>query len=121
MSRALRTVAQYAQHRTKFDNNAPYREMLGPHFNGVNSPWDDLREVLLWYEQVFVALPEHQVQAEPFRKLVFTARVERLRAIKVQPRDGARTLRRTGPDCRTHRGVHTSGSESAIDDGARII
>ena len=83
MSRALRSVAQYVQHRTKFDDSTSYREMLGPHFKGVNSPWDDLHQVLLWYERVFVALPEHQIQAEPFRNLVFTARLERLRAIKV--------------------------------------
>jgi hypothetical protein len=82
MSQALRTVAEYAQKRTEFDSHARYRELFGAHFQGVNTPWDDLHQVILWYEQVFVALPDHQVQSEPFRKLVFTARVERLKAIK---------------------------------------
>jgi very-short-patch-repair endonuclease len=82
MSRALRTVAQYAQKRAQFDSHTGHREMLGVHFQGVHSPWDEFQEVLLWYERIFVALPEHQVHSEPFRRLVFTARIERLKAIK---------------------------------------
>ena len=38
--------------------------------------------MLLWYEQVFVAFPEHQSEAEPFRRLMFDARTDRLKAIK---------------------------------------
>jgi hypothetical protein len=82
MSAELRAVAEYGQKRAQFDNHASYREMLGAHFQGVQSPWDDLDAVLLWYEQVFVALPDHQAHSEPFRHLVFTARAERLKAIK---------------------------------------
>ena len=68
MSRALRTVADYAQKRIQFDSHASYREMLGVHFQGVQSPWDDLDGVLVWYERIFVALPEHQAHSEPFRQ-----------------------------------------------------
>ena len=82
MSAALRTVAEYAQKRSQFDNHVAYREMLGTHFQGVLSPWEELHAVLVWYERTFVALPEHQVHSEPFRRLVFTARAERLKAIK---------------------------------------
>jgi len=83
MSQALRTVAEYAQKRTQFDNHTTYREVLGMHFQGVHSPWADLHQLLVWYEQIFVTLPEHQAHAQPFRQLVFTARIERLKAIKV--------------------------------------
>jgi very-short-patch-repair endonuclease len=82
MSAALRSVAEYAQKRSRFDNHVGYREMLGSHFQGVLSPWNDLDAILLWYEQVFVALPDHQTHSEPFRQLVFTARAERLKAIR---------------------------------------
>jgi len=82
MSRALRIVAEYAQQRAQFDNNAAYREMLGMHFQGIHSPWVELHQILLWYEQVFVALPEHDVRSEPFRRLVFIGKIERLKAIK---------------------------------------
>jgi very-short-patch-repair endonuclease len=82
MSRGIRTVAEYTKKRTQFDNHAGYREMLGMHFHGLHTPWDDLHQVILWYEHVFVTLPEHQVQSEPFRKLVLTARIERLKTIK---------------------------------------
>jgi hypothetical protein len=82
MSQALRSLASYVHKRRQFDNNAAYREMLGVHFQGVHSQWDDLQQTVLWYEQVFAALPEHQAHAEPFRRLVFTARTERLKAIK---------------------------------------
>ncbi len=82
MSRGLRSVAEYVQRRTQFDNHASYRQIFGIHFQGVNTPWEDLHELLLWYEQVFVAFPEHQSEAEPFRRLMFDARTDRLKAIK---------------------------------------
>jgi very-short-patch-repair endonuclease len=82
MSRGLRTVAEYAQKRAQFDSHAGHRELLGAHFQGVNTPWDDLHQVILWYEQVFVALPEHQLHSGPFRRMLLTARIERLKAIK---------------------------------------
>jgi very-short-patch-repair endonuclease len=82
MSQGLRAVAEYTQNRNQFDNNAAYRELLGTHFQSVNAPWSDLDQIVQWYEQVLVALPEHQLQSEPFRKLVLTARLERLKAIK---------------------------------------
>jgi very-short-patch-repair endonuclease len=82
MSAALRTVAEYAQKRSRFDNHVAYRQMLGTHFQGVLSPWADLDAILLWYEQVFIALPDHHAHSEPFRTLLFTARSERLKAIK---------------------------------------
>ena len=83
MSRSLRSIAQYAQRRSEFESNSSYREMLGPSFSGVQSPWEELQELLEWYEDVFVALPDHQAQAEPFRRLAFTARVERLTSIQL--------------------------------------
>jgi very-short-patch-repair endonuclease len=82
MSRALMRVAEYINRRVQFESHAAYREMLGIHFQGVSSPWDDLHAVLLWYEQVLVALPEHQTHSEPFRHLLFTARAEHLKSIK---------------------------------------
>jgi hypothetical protein len=83
MSRALRTVADYAQKRAQFDSHASYHEMLGAHFQGVHSPWDELDQVLAWHEKIFVALPEHQAHAEPFRQLVLAARSDRLKAMKI--------------------------------------
>ena len=82
MSRGLRSVAEYVQRRALFDNHTIYRQVFGIHFQGVNTPWEDLHELLLWYEQVFVAFPEHQPEAEPFRRLMFDARADRLKAIK---------------------------------------
>jgi len=82
MVRALRAVADYTQRRAQFDSHAGYRELFGDHFRGVDSSWEELEQVRVWCEQVFVMLPEHQPCAEPFHRLVFTARGERLKAIK---------------------------------------
>ncbi len=82
MSQGLRAVAEYAQKRNQFDNHAGYRELLGTYFQGVNTPWHDLHLVIQWYQHVLVALPEHQLPSESFRKLVLSARIERLKAIK---------------------------------------
>jgi len=82
MSRALTSLADYEQQRIQFNNHAVYSEMLGVHFRGVASQWEELQVVLDWYEQVFVALPEHQAPSEPFRRMLFTARTERFKTIK---------------------------------------
>lgn len=82
MSSALRSIAEYINRRIQFESHVAYSEMLGVHFQGVSSPWDDLHAVLLWYEQVFVALPEHQTHSEPFRRIVFTGRAEHLKSIR---------------------------------------
>ena len=65
MIHGLRKVAEQTQKRAQFDNHATYREILGVHFSGVNSPWVELLEVLQWYEEIFIALPEHQLRADP--------------------------------------------------------
>jgi hypothetical protein len=124
MSAALRTVGEYRQKRAQFDDHVAYREIFGVHFQGVLSPWDDLQAVLAWYEQVFVALPEHQPNSEPFRKLLFTARAERLKAIKanlVPTEDHRDALQQIVSrvteftrDVPTHRTLMVSGSFEAI-------
>ena len=65
MSRALRDIAAYINRRVAFENHAACCEALGSYFQGMSSPWEDLHAMLVWYEQVFVALPEHQAHAEP--------------------------------------------------------
>lgn len=82
MSRALRSVAEYLTRRAQFETQATYRQMLGIHFHGVDSPWENLQELFGWYEHVFVAFPDHQADSEPFRRLMFEARIDRLKAIK---------------------------------------
>lgn len=83
-SRALRSAAGYLQQCDQFDNHADYRAMFGSCFHGVGSPWDELTIVLNWYQEVLVGLPQHQSDAEPFRRMLTTARVESLKAIKGQ-------------------------------------
>jgi very-short-patch-repair endonuclease len=84
MVRSLRAVAEHKQRRARFDNDELLREKLGSHFKGAESPWEEFYRVLDWYELVFVALPEHQPHAAPFRSLLFSARVEQLKAIRAQ-------------------------------------
>jgi len=82
MSRSLRSIAEHLHARERFDSHPAYRETLGGHFQGVGTAWDDLRQLIVWYEEVFIALPEHHAPSEPFRQLLFTARTERLKALK---------------------------------------
>src|SRR5262249_21936946 len=82
MSGRLRSVAEYTRSRSQFENHAAYRDALGPNFQGVQSQWEDLQHLIIWYEQTFVLLPEHHSQSKTFRHLLFSARTERLKAIK---------------------------------------
>ncbi|MCZ2156416.1 MAG: hypothetical protein LC114_21345, partial [Bryobacterales bacterium] len=82
MSKALRSIAKYSEQRAEFRANTVYRNTFGAHFQGVDSPWDDFHQIALWYEQVFVALPDHQAESAPFRHVLFDGRTERLKAMK---------------------------------------
>ena len=82
MARALRTIAEHALKRVQFENNAEYREAIGASFRGLDSAWDDLHIVLRWYQEVFGVFPNTKPHTEPFRRLLFTTRIERLRAIR---------------------------------------
>jgi very-short-patch-repair endonuclease len=82
MSARLRTIEEHYRKRNRFNNSPAYIKALGPHFQGVDSAWDDLKRLTLWYERVFVELPDSDPEAETFRRFMFTARIERLRGIQ---------------------------------------
>src|SRR5579885_2265744 len=86
MSHDLRVIADYIHRRMQFDTQHHCREVLGPHFRGVESPWDDVVVLIAWYEEIFVSLPE---EGHDFHDLLLRARAERLKAIKNQLTDVA--------------------------------
>jgi hypothetical protein len=88
MSQGLRSLANHTLKRGQFEQHAPYRDSLGSHFKGIATSLVELDDLLAWYEQVVVSLPEHQTEAAPFRRLVFTARVERMRAVASATAEG---------------------------------
>jgi very-short-patch-repair endonuclease len=83
MARDLRTLADYCRCRSLFERNTLYREILGPHFVGVDSKWDELRSLASWYEEVLTLLPEHNPRTAAARDVVLKSRTERLKALKV--------------------------------------
>lgn len=87
MAHSLRAIAVYMNDRTQFDNHAGYKELLGPTFNGVDTPWESLSILATWYEEVFVSLPEHRPETGPFRHFLLAARAERLKAIKADMKE----------------------------------
>jgi very-short-patch-repair endonuclease len=83
MSHSLRIVAEHVQRRGRFENNANYQTLFGVEFRGIESAWEEFDLILRWYEQVLIALPDHREQAQPFRQILFSARAERLKVIKL--------------------------------------
>jgi very-short-patch-repair endonuclease len=83
MSGSLRELARHAESRSDFANNHNYRELLGMEFRGLETPWENLESILGWYGQVLVTLPGHRKQSQPFRDILLTARVDRLRTIQL--------------------------------------
>jgi very-short-patch-repair endonuclease len=83
MARSLRFLAAHIQRRRRFESDESLCTFLGTEFKGIESAWEDLDSILQWYEQLLIALPDHKDQAQPFREILTTARVERLRAVKL--------------------------------------
>jgi len=82
MSRSLQKLAGHIQRRERFERDENLNASLGTDFIGLESAWDDFDSILQWYERVLIALPDHRDQTQPFREILFAARVERLRTIK---------------------------------------
>ena len=81
MSRELRMIADHLHRRAQFESYQPYRDALGPHFRGVETPWDDVLALVAWYEDVLISLPAH---GHHFRDLLLRTRAERLKGIRGQ-------------------------------------
>ena len=84
MAAALKTIGEFEQLRRTFEENAVYRATIGSHFKGIDSSWEELTRITAWCEEVFLTLPDHHAPAAPFRKLVFSAKTERLRSVKAE-------------------------------------
>ena len=83
MSRALRQLAEHINQLGKFESNPVYGAMLEDEFNGLKTKWPDLLTVAAWYNDVFVRLPDHYPEADGFRLVLFEARLDRLRSLKI--------------------------------------
>ncbi|MBI3681089.1 MAG: DUF4011 domain-containing protein [Acidobacteria bacterium] len=79
MGRDFRALSDYAHRRTEFETQSRCRELLEPHFQGVETPWDDLLLLLAWYEDIFTSLPE---EGQALRDLLLRVRVARLKSLK---------------------------------------
>jgi hypothetical protein len=82
MARDFRAIADYSDSLRQFENHPVYREIIGPHFRGLDTQWDQLQLLVGWYEEVFTWLPDHDPPAGQFRELLLKARTERLRALR---------------------------------------
>jgi very-short-patch-repair endonuclease len=81
IARALRSVADHHQARTQFDANAECRELLGAHFKGVETRWDEIQRLVGWYEEIFAFLPDTDKDSLAVRDVLLKSRTERLKAI----------------------------------------
>ncbi len=79
-ARHLRTLADHHQASVQFDSDAECRELLGTHFSGVETKWDEIHLLVAWYEEVFTLLPEADHDSIAFRDVLLRSRMERLRA-----------------------------------------
>jgi very-short-patch-repair endonuclease len=81
VSENLRLIASHFDRRAKFEDQTSCREVLGHHFRGVDTHWDAVRALILWYSEVFVSLPN---KAHHFHEFLFRERTERLKTIKAE-------------------------------------
>lgn len=83
MSKGLRRLAKHLERRKQFEGTSTLSAMLGGDFQGLQTKWPGLVSVATWYSDVAVRLPDHYTEASGFRQLLFDARLDRLKSIKV--------------------------------------
>jgi hypothetical protein len=81
MTRDMRALADHHEARTAFDEDEEYRRLLGAHFRGMETKWDEIQPLVCWYEEVFTLLPETDADTSAFRDVLLKSRTERLRAV----------------------------------------
>lgn len=81
MARGYRSLAEHHQARAEFESDKQCRELLGAHFKGIDTNWDDIQRLVDWYQEVFTLLPEVDENSAAFRDLLLKSRTERLKAV----------------------------------------
>ena len=82
MAKDLRRIALHMESLHKFESNPLFRQVLGDHFAGLATKWQDVGVLVQWYGDVFVKLPDHHSAAEMFRGVLFNSRLDRLKSLK---------------------------------------
>ena len=82
IARDLRSLGEYLQKRGRFERESLYQDTFGSHFRGTDTNWVEIRQIVDWYENVFAALPVHELLSEQFRELLLRGRTDRLRALR---------------------------------------
>jgi very-short-patch-repair endonuclease len=93
MAGNLRDLAEFHDQIHRFRERKEYQEVLGPHFEGIDTPWDQVLRLAGWYRLVQEALPNVQTGAARFRQALLCQRAQELKAVHemLQKRAGDRT------------------------------
>ena len=81
MARSLQHLAESHEDLHRFHERKDYPEVLGPHFEGINTSWDRILRLVDWYRVVQEALPNIQIGAASFRQSLLRQRLEELKAL----------------------------------------
>ena len=82
MSKALRSIADHAEMRKRFEELTVYKDTFGKLFSGIDTRWGALEQTQAWYDHVLRLLPAQVPTTEAFRRLIFDSKIEQLKAIK---------------------------------------
>lgn len=81
MIRGLHSLAEHHQARTEFDSDTECRHLLESYFKGIDTKWDEIQFLMIWYQEVFTLLPETDSDTVTLRDVLLKSRTERLRAV----------------------------------------
>ncbi|HKX28440.1 MAG TPA: DUF4011 domain-containing protein [Blastocatellia bacterium] len=81
MAADYRNLIEYFDHLHKFTSNPLYQEALGPLFNGLETPFDELEQLAKWYAGVKERLGVGSDVARQAAQALFSAPVGDLRAL----------------------------------------
>lgn len=81
MAQHLRAIADHLQAQTDFDADAGCQQLLGAHFKGSQTRWNEWQVIVAWYQQVFALLPDNDDSSVALRDLLLKTRTERLNAV----------------------------------------
>ena len=81
MARVFRSLADHRRARAQFESDKQCKELLGLHFKGIDTNWQDIQRLVGWYQEVFTLLPTIDDDSVAFRDVLLKSRTERLKAV----------------------------------------
>ncbi len=124
MASRLRQLVSFLERDAKFRSENVCRTILGTHFKGIDTRWEDFKRLLTWYQEVYRQIPLGEPVAAGMLRALFSTRTERLQeALRFSQRNpnGIEDLRGLPSELSNLVGLFPTALENSSEEDISIL